>query len=274
MKFSLRVLILVIVLVAALPVSLVTAQDGGEDDVMLMAVGSYLQSAEGGEFVDNGDGTYTLTLDGVAEEMLYMANVPVPSLRTTPTWSFVSNWAAVADLTADAVLETGLLNIRLELSTPAYENGTLSFTATVTELVALAELEEGVELALPDKGFGAARLLIVPTIEFQMARVQAIDPAEGDVRGSRPGCPDEEYCPEDHFCRCINCEEWYNAIVAPLQAEFEDLLLQHIEAIGACVAGNAAQCAAANELVKAMQEKAAEISGWMDMYYFHNCPAP
>ena len=67
MKTIVRLMLVVVLLVLAVPLFPAGAQDGGEGDEVLAPEMSavYFQTATAGSFADNGDGTYSVTITGL-----------------------------------------------------------------------------------------------------------------------------------------------------------------------------------------------------------------
>ncbi|MCD4684755.1 MAG: hypothetical protein K8S97_02315, partial [Anaerolineae bacterium] len=95
--------------------------------------GVLVQSVLSGEFADNGDGTFLLTLEGVPDNTPYMFHSPNRLAGLYPTLALALDWAVMTDLEATAVLETGDLSLDLTLKAPEYDPGsdTLTYTATI-----------------------------------------------------------------------------------------------------------------------------------------------
>jgi len=145
-----------------LPSIPVRAQEGDESVADITAV--YYLSAESGSFADNGDGTYTLTLEGSPANFVWLINDPVLRVYRLGTQSVVDNWAASEGLVAEAMLEADQLNAHLELNAPTFDGSVLTFVATVSDVTTVEDTKD--EPSLPET-FGAANLSIRWTVEFQ-----------------------------------------------------------------------------------------------------------
>ncbi|MBN1565342.1 MAG: hypothetical protein JXA10_15965 [Anaerolineae bacterium] len=237
MKHLFRILILISLIGIALPLATINAQDDlppiPEEDLIVSALAVYYQSANSGEFVDNGDDTYTLTLNA-ADPQITIINTALPlSVSQLDTFGFMTNWAAAGDISVEATLQVDDLNIRLILSQPTYDLETLTqtFVATVVEVVSLA----GAEGTLPKKGFTLATLAFAPAEDFLTAYAVALETEDlGGVRDDDlpPGCvlryclrpdPDNPGSMESYPCAqsCIDCA----AYAAQIQAKRDFIVI-------------------------------------------------
>jgi hypothetical protein len=151
----------------ALPLALAGAQE--EDAVEFN--GFYTLLATSGTLADNGDDTYTLTLESVPEVAPWVTTVESGSMfagRDT-TVRLTGNWAAVPEgLEGSAVMETDGNTFWLTLSKPMYdiELGVLGFTAVIEDLYAAEESKDGPQVPA---SFGAATLFLQTDYEFEAA---------------------------------------------------------------------------------------------------------
>jgi hypothetical protein len=168
MKALARITVLIVLAALVLPLATVGAQD--DDGVRLLSSPQisavYLQTATTGSFADNGDGTYTLTLEGVGAEILWIFNSPGLQIVSLQAQGLMADWAAAEDLATDATLEIESLNIMLELSSPSYdaEAGVQTYSAVIGELVSLEDSKD--EPDLPE-AFDAGNLVIAWSQEFE-----------------------------------------------------------------------------------------------------------
>ena len=128
--------IIVLILVGLFTVSIVGAQEeteAGNADL----VGYIVQTALSGEFMDNGDATYTLILASVAEYNSWIVSAPEFATANHSLAEFASDWSFDDELTAQAVLQLDGMAISLTLYAPVYYllDGSLSFTASIDEIV-------------------------------------------------------------------------------------------------------------------------------------------
>lgn len=141
------------------------AQDAAEEEVVLTPVIIMAQEATSGVLVDNGDGTYTLTLEGVSEDLPYLLDSDTPDAGVLETAKVMDAWAVVEGLTAEgAALQTPEATVLVTLSAPVFDfiSGSVSYTAVVEGVVQ----EEGQpEVALPEV-FEEATLYILASQEF------------------------------------------------------------------------------------------------------------
>ncbi|MCU0498568.1 MAG: hypothetical protein MUF87_14550 [Anaerolineae bacterium] len=113
-----------------------------EADEASEIVALIVQSADFATFIDNGDGTYELTLDGVSENTDYLQEAPELDAGTITTINFAQAWETLPELVVtDAVLQSDTLVLTLDLQLMFFDPlaGTLSYTATVTSVVTVGE---------------------------------------------------------------------------------------------------------------------------------------
>lgn len=171
MKKIMRVLILVLLLTMVLPLGAASAEEG-------VYAGYFVQDAESGTVVDNGDGTYTLTLAGVAEDVNWLFTSPESGFGYINVGQLALDWAANPDgLEAEAILEVGDMVAELVVGAPVYslEEATISYVVTP---VVLEGEKDAPEIA---EEFEAATLYIVADNAF-ITGLQA----GSDAGGARP----------------------------------------------------------------------------------------
>lgn len=142
------------------------AQDAAADEVVLTPVIIMAQEATSGVLVANEDGTYTLTLEGVSEELPYLIDTAdAPDAGFLETAKVMDAWSVVEGLTAEgAALQIPEATVLVTLSAPVFDfiSGSVSYTAVVEGVVQ----EEGQpEVALPEV-FEEATLFILASREF------------------------------------------------------------------------------------------------------------
>lgn len=180
MKTIVRITILVLLLALALPIIPASAQDG-EEEVSLVGISSvYLQDATSGSFEDNGDGTYTLTLNEASEQFTWVITSPGLGIQHFSTETIVLNWSEVEDLSTEAVLSVENLNILLQLSAPTFADGTQTYIAMVTEIRAL----DGAKDPEVPMAFDAAELSISVSQEFESGLFQGVVMRYEGIRGA------------------------------------------------------------------------------------------
>jgi hypothetical protein len=124
--------------------------------------GFFIQKAESGTMTDNGDGTYTLALQGVGNSFEWLVTSPNAGLGYVDNGEVALDWASVPDgLEATAILETQDATLSLTLTGPEYDSmaGSFSYNATII----VPEGEKDVP-AVPE--FDAATLYIVADTAF------------------------------------------------------------------------------------------------------------
>ncbi len=133
MKFA-KFLILVVIL--ALPLVFISAQDDTED---ITWSGSYVLTAESGSFVEADDDTFTLTLNSVSPFAPWVVNLPDLYSGILTTQDLIAFWTFQPELVATALVTTENESIVASLSLAddmAYdiEAETVSFVATVVSV--------------------------------------------------------------------------------------------------------------------------------------------
>ena len=134
MKTRSRIGLVLLILALILPLTPAGAQE--EVEIAEDLSGFYTVNATSGALAPNdGDETYTLTLQGVPETLAVVVDKPYLFAWRVSTLFLIGNWAAApGDLEASAVLEVDGVTVWLTLTAPAYDDEaqTLSFTAQVT----------------------------------------------------------------------------------------------------------------------------------------------
>ncbi len=145
MKLLVRLIAVMMVFAVGLPVLPTGAQDGqGLDDPSSEDGGLYIQSAASGTFADQGDGTHLLTLQGVGPQMIWVIGDPGMTVRYIDAAYFSLDWAAIPDLSAQAVLAVGPLNIQMTLKAPVYDAATQTqtYAAAVTGITTTEDTKD------------------------------------------------------------------------------------------------------------------------------------
>ena len=119
----------------------------------------FYQSADSGAFTDNGDGTYTLVLNNVGDEIRGIAKSPLVVIGRGSTLTYANDWtlahqSSEQGLYADSALliEEGI--VRMTLTMPSYDVSADSITY-IAEIY--ADNTTGKDIL---EGFGAADLVI------------------------------------------------------------------------------------------------------------------
>jgi hypothetical protein len=155
MKYGLRLALLAAVLLT-LPLAVTRAR---QDDVSLPGRALY-QTATSGTFTDNGDDTYTLKLEDVAPNTVFVSAVPSLGIMQIDTEAFAKSWqAGGADLTAQAVIELDKVTIFATLSEPVMDGQSLTYQATIDNILPVGAQSGDTDLEAPE-AFKTANLLI------------------------------------------------------------------------------------------------------------------
>lgn len=94
--------------------------------------GVYISEFAAGTLTDNGDGSFSLALDGLAENTKNVTTTPWQSVDRINSQLLYRAWIALADAPAlGASLETEGFIAQLTLTTPAFDGDTLTFSAEV-----------------------------------------------------------------------------------------------------------------------------------------------
>ena len=232
MRNTVRIMMLVLIVLVALPLTSALAQDGGTSSLTAEVEGVYYQAAAAGSFaVVDGD-TYTLTLEGVSDQFVWLVTMPTMQVFSIPVVNVADNWAfAGEEIQAEAVLETGNLNIHMMLSMPAYdaEAGTITYQAVVGDLVEIEETKDGPMLP---ESFEAANVSVKWTSELQSALIEARIARREEIRD-----PDDP--------ACVAAQDRWNAYLA----SDASLLNEYRIAFHACYYdNNQAECQRADQI--------------------------
>lgn len=160
--------ILVLALSAA-SLMVVAAQDV-EVTVDPATSGVFTQEISEGAFVDNGDDTFTLTINDVSEFTDWVFIAPNVDAGEWETLFLSSYWSAIDGLEATATLRTTDVTAILTLSAPTYnsEEATLSYTASIdnifyTQLTVAEDSKDDPAIA---EAFSDATLTIIADADF------------------------------------------------------------------------------------------------------------
>ncbi len=187
MKTTVRTIILALLIAAMLPVLPVVAQDGGNGDELVVAPdlsAVYYLSATSGSFADQGDGTYLLTLEGIGDDLVWIASQPTLSIGTLSNVNLNTQWGAAAGLSTEAALQVGDLNVELTVTSPAYADGVQTYVATVGEITSLAGEKEP-ELPMT---FEAAQMALAWNVAFQNGLIDGIAAMYEGMRATPEEC--------------------------------------------------------------------------------------
>jgi len=254
MKTIARILVVIVVLAAVLPLASVSAQEGEGVQSVVGVSGVYFYSAASGSFAEQDDGMYLLTLEGVGPNIIWILQEPYLSSQNLSSANLVDQWAASEGLEGQAVLQIGNLNVSMMLSAPTYDadNEIQTFTANVTSVISLAGDEK--EPAVPES-FEAATLTIAWTTAFQEGLLQGIEVLYEGVRALT--------CDE-----ALNAYNDYSAWITPKVNEKVTYTLQ-------CRFGNLSACATAAAIQAEIDAEYASRNIGAIVYQLNNeCPAP
>ncbi|MCL4254975.1 MAG: hypothetical protein KJ043_14520, partial [Anaerolineae bacterium] len=168
MKF-IRFLMLVVIL--ALPMLVVNAQEESAEEVW---IGSYVLSANSGTFEEtDDDGVFTLVLNDVSQYAPYVVNLPALYSGLLTTQDLIAFWTFQPELVATAVLTTENESVYVSLALAddlAYDidNESLSFVATVTSVVPFDPEVDASKAEAPEE-FDVVTLFINMDAEFAEA---------------------------------------------------------------------------------------------------------
>lgn len=162
-----RVLVLLSLALLILIVPTLGAQDSAAEENSVIAPSIIMaQEASSGVLVDNGDDTYTLTLEGVDESLPYlMDDAEAPDGGVLESAKLLDAWAAVEGLASEgAVLQTPEATVLVTLSAPVFDfiSGSVSYTVIVEGVVQ----EEGAPEVLLPEVFEESTLFIIVSEEF------------------------------------------------------------------------------------------------------------
>jgi hypothetical protein len=185
MKISARITLLILICLFALPLVGISAQEdvSGFSDEMS---GFIVQPAFSGEFVDNGDDTYTLILESAVDFNSWIVMLPEFFSANHSLAEFAGDWSFADEMAAEAVLQLGDMTIRLTLSTPVFYlvDGRFSYTVVVEEIVSETSSKGGP--SLPDS-FASATLIIQLDAQFATEYLAA---RQGRLLETRPDVQD------------------------------------------------------------------------------------
>jgi hypothetical protein len=213
-----RLTVFIFIVLMMLPLMLASAQEGSfpED-----TFGAVVQTARSGSFDDNGDGTYTLTLNGVREfATIFFATPSVVTARYDTT-SLLNDWSAREEgeeqLFGQAVLELENMSVNMDVTATDYDAGVFTYSAIITDIITDAKDDE-----LPDTFEEAALFVIVDkdlADGLQAGRTYFRE-NHREVTTSTcwlPNCPgdpegicsveSESYDPETETCACEEATE-------------------------------------------------------------------
>lgn len=179
MKSSLRFATLIAVFAMMFASFAVQAQD--METVEPTTFGTIVQSAFSGSFVENADGTYTLTLEGVPAFSSLFINNPEVLTGVYPVLEMVDDWNFADALVGTGVLQTEDTTVEMTLTNPTYD-----FISVVTydvEIIAVESVEADKDAVVPET-FEIASLFIQLTEEFDTALFAARDARMDTMRAS------------------------------------------------------------------------------------------
>lgn len=182
MKFT-KFLILLVVL--ALPLVFVSAQEDTEDVVWS---GSYVLTAESGSFVEADDDSFTLILADVSPFAPWVINLPDFASGILTTQDLIAFWTFQPELIATALVTTENESVAVTLALAddmAYnaEENTLTFVATVTSVVPFDTDIDPDKAEAPEE-FEVATVFINMDVAFAEAIAAG---AEARATGTRDG---------------------------------------------------------------------------------------
>lgn len=127
--------------------------------------GYYIVNASlGGDIIDNGDGTYEMTLLGVLPDIVWVISEPEPYMGGADLLLLSTEWVSNPDeLTAHALLETGDVVLDVMLSAPNYDDFVEEMVVTMTVEDVYSNLED-VELEVPSFFESGALAIIIDEI--------------------------------------------------------------------------------------------------------------
>ncbi len=155
MKYGLRLVLLAAVLLT-LPLAVTRAR---QDDTSLPGRAFY-QTATSGTLTDNGDDSYTLKLDDVAPNTVFVSAAPSLAIMQIDTESFAKSWqAGGADLTSQAAIELDQVTIMATLSEPVMDGTSLTYQATLDDKLPGGAQSGDTDVEIPET-FKTVNLLI------------------------------------------------------------------------------------------------------------------
>jgi hypothetical protein len=154
MKTVVRLMLVAVLLIVALPLTSVSAQDNPEN------AGFFIQQATSGTMT-SADNGYTLVLEGVGDTTTWLTTSPDVSYAPFPTGMLVLSWASASDLVGQAMLQIGQDVYTVNLSAPEFnaETGAMTYNATVN-------VPEGAKDVTVPETFDAASLYIVANTDL------------------------------------------------------------------------------------------------------------
>jgi hypothetical protein len=212
MKSLVRLVAVMMLFAVMLPALPTRAQDGqGTDALLSEDDGLYIQSAVSGTLADHGDGTQTLTLQGVGPQMVWVLGGAAMTVRYIDAVYFSLDWAAMPDLSTPAVLAVGNLNILMTLKAPAYDAATQTqtYVVAVTGITTTEDTKD--EPPLPSS-FDLAYLSIAPSSAFLEGLVAGAQTGPEGVRSD--SCSVEKQQCDDATQAATLAQEAYNAAAA------------------------------------------------------------
>jgi hypothetical protein len=149
MKTVVRLMLVAFLVVVALPLTSVSAQDNPED------AGFFIQQATSGTMTSTDNG-YTLQLEGVGDTTTWLTTSPDITYTPFSTGLLVLGWSSASDLVGLAMLQIGEDVYTVNLSAPEFDEqtGAISYSATVV-------VPEGVKDVTVPESFDSASLYIV-----------------------------------------------------------------------------------------------------------------
>jgi hypothetical protein len=149
--------------------------------------GIIVQTASTGEFIDNGDDTYRLILEGVDEETGVFMWMPNLSGGIYSTELLAEEWQSTPDdLAGDAQLELGDMSISMSVTNPVFDShmGILEYTVENYEITP----DDPGYLELPEY-FETATLFVMVDFDFAFTwQVDRIYLLEGSRSGDTATC--------------------------------------------------------------------------------------
>jgi hypothetical protein len=160
-----------VLVVLALPLAFVNAQEDEEVVEAVLWSGSYVLTAESGSFVEaDEDDTFTLTLSDVSDNANWIVNLPDLASGFLSTLDLIAYWTFQPELTATALVTTENESILVTLSLindEAYDVDaeTLTFLATVSSITPFDPEVDASKVELPEE-FEVVTLFINMDVEF------------------------------------------------------------------------------------------------------------
>ena len=171
---------LILVLLASLSSVFIQA-----DDEMIEKSGAFTQHTDSGTFVDNGDDTFTLTLNGIGENSAWLISAPNKTAGLTPNIMYADLWNAVPDgMEASAVITTEEYLLLLTVSSPAFDMDTdaMSYVAVIDEIIYRGSEELKGDPEVPESFDEAAMFVLMDNAFLENWAAGA----EAQLAGARP----------------------------------------------------------------------------------------